>query len=77
MARVSGYNAKAVRRNNVQDILWSDNETPASPDETSGSQGAILSERETVCRTGEITDTGKDENPLSAQKIVRGDAWLE
>lgn len=41
-----------------------DDEAPAGPDQTSGSQGSVLGERELVGGTGEVSSTGEDETPL-------------
>ena len=52
------------RRENAQVVLRLDDQAPAGPDETGGSQGAVLGEGELLGRARKVGDTCEDETPF-------------
>lgn len=48
----------------VQNVLWLDDQAPASPDCAGGGQGGVLGKGEGLGWAPEVRDTGEDECPL-------------
>ena len=51
-------------RKHAQIVLGLDDQAPTSPDETGGSQGAVLGERQLLGRARKVGDTCEDETPF-------------
>ena len=51
-------------KGDAQVVLGLDDQAPAGPDETSGSQGTVLGERELLGRARKVGDTCEDEAPF-------------
>jgi hypothetical protein len=49
---------------NVQHVLWSNDETPARPDGAGGDESGVLSEGEFVCWAQEVACAGEDDAPF-------------
>lgn len=48
----------------IQDVLWLDDQAPASPDQTSGSKSDVLGQGELFSRTVKVVDSSNDNPPL-------------
>ena len=52
------------KKGNAQVVLGLDDQAPAGPDETGGSQGGVLGERELLGWARKVGDTCEDETPF-------------
>lgn len=57
-------------RMHLQQITRLDDEAPSGPDGARGHQSDVLSQRELLCGTLEVGDTGENERPLDILSIV-------
>jgi hypothetical protein len=53
----------------AQDVLWLNDQAPASPDQTSGSKGDVLGQGELFSWTVKVVDSGNDNPPLFSDNV--------